>query len=70
MSGFIDSFTGASVKRARKQAEQQRQQEAVSQARQLSSQASETARTALVRRNPRGRRLFADSNSSLPSTVA
>jgi hypothetical protein len=48
-----------------------REQQRVSQARQLSSLNSDTARTALIRRNPRGRRLFADASASqLPAVVA
>jgi len=48
-----------------------REQQSVDQARQLSALNAETQRTALSRRNPRGRRLFADaSTSALPATVA
>lgn len=48
-----------------------RQQQSVDQARQLQTLNAETARTAVTRRNPRGRRLFADAAASaLPSTVA
>jgi hypothetical protein len=37
----------------------------------LSATAAETARTALIRKNPRGRRLLADAGASaLPTTVA
>lgn len=48
-----------------------REQQSVDQARQLQTLNAETARTAVTRRNPRGRRLFADATpSSLPTTVA
>ena len=71
MTGMIDNLTGKTAKRAEKAQALARQQSDVSQARQLSTMASETARTALIRRNPRGRRLLADAGASaLPSTVA
>ena len=54
-----------------KQQKLQREQTRVAQARQLSTLNADTARTALIRKNPRGRRLFADATpSALPSTVA
>lgn len=70
MSTIMGLFGGASkdAERAQKLAREQQQ---VGQARQLQSLNSETSRTALIRRNPRGRRLFADaSGAALPSVVA
>lgn len=65
-------FTGLfGNKDLEKQQQQMREQQSVDQARQLSALNAETQRTALSRRNPRGRRLFADaSTSALPATVA
>ncbi len=72
MSSVITSiFGGGAAKDAEKAQKLQREQQAVQQARQLSTQNSETARTALLRGQPRGRRLLADASASaLPSTVA
>lgn len=71
MSGTIDALTGKAQKKAQAAQQLQAQQTAVSQARQLSEQASQTAKTGLSRRNPRGRRLFADAAAaSLPATVS
>lgn len=71
MTGFIDNLTGKTAKDAEKAQAMAREQSSVSQARQLSTMAAETARTALIRRNPRGRRLLADAGpSNLPTTVA
>lgn len=71
MSGTIDALTGKAAKQAAKAQKLQEAQTAVAQARQLSVEADQTAKTALSRRNPRGRRLFADAaSSSLPGVVA
>lgn len=71
MSGTIDALTGKAAQQAAKAQKLQAQQTAVAQARQLSVEADQTARTGLSRRNPRGRRLFADAASSaLPGVVA
>lgn len=70
MSGLIDMFTGASADRARKMQEQALEEQNIQQTRQLQSQAADTAKTALVRRDPRGRRLLADASvAGLPETV-
>jgi len=71
MGGVIDVLTGSAAKKAEKAQALAREQNQVSQARQLSTTAAEAARTGLIRRNPRGRRLLADASASdLPSTVA
>lgn len=71
MTGVVDTLTGKTAKDQAKAASLQRQQNQVAQARQLSTTAAETARTALIRKNPRGRRLLADASASqLPTTVA
>jgi hypothetical protein len=71
MTGFVDMLTGASAKRAKKAEALQRQQQSVAEARQLSTAAAESARTGLVRKQPRGRRLLADAAASdLPAVVA
>lgn len=71
MGGIIDAITGKSAKDAEKAQALSRQQNAIMLARQLATTQAETARTGLVRRNPRGRRLLADAGkSALPSTVA
>ena len=71
MTGIVNTLTGKTAKQAEKAQAMARQQGEVSQARQLSTMAAETSRTALIRRNPRGRRLLADAGpSQLPSTVA
>jgi hypothetical protein len=71
MSGIIDGITGAGAKRARREAEIGRKQQAVEQTRQLSVLNTQAAADAPVRRNPRGRRLFADAAvADLPATVA
>ena len=71
MTAISDLVTGKSAKRAKAAEALAREQQAVSNARQLSTAAEETARQGLVRRNPRGRRLLADAKASdLPSTVA
>lgn len=69
---FSALFGGNDAAKAAEQAQAQAaQQRSVDQARQLQTLNDSTAQTALVRRNPRGRRLFADAaNASLPSTVA
>ena len=71
MGGIIDAITGTGAKKAKQAERLRREQDAVAQARQLSTLNQETARTALSRRQPRGRRLLADASSaSLPSVVA
>jgi len=71
MTSMIDGLTGKAAKKAEKAQALARQQADVANARQLSQAASETAKSGLVRRNPRGRRLLADARASdLPSTVA
>jgi hypothetical protein len=71
MTGVVGALTGANAKKAEKAQALQRQQAGVANARQLSAAADETARTGLVRKNAKGRRLLADAKASdLPSTVA
>lgn len=71
MGGVIDMLTGASAKKAEKAQALARAQQGVAQARQLGSLNAETARTSLIRRQARGRRLLADAGpSQLPATVA
>jgi hypothetical protein len=71
MGGVIDVLTGGAAKKAEKAQKLAAQQASVAQARQLSTVAAETARTALLRKNPRGRRLLADAGASgLPTVVA
>lgn len=71
MTGLVDNLTGATAKKAEKAQAMAREQSGVAQARQLSTMAADTARTALTRKNPRGRRLLADAGASqLPTTVA
>ena len=73
MSGVVGAITGStkSAKKAEAAQALSRQQQGVANARQLSSSAADSARTGLVRRNAKGRRLLADAKASeLPSTVA
>ena len=71
MSGTIDALTGKAAKKAQAAQRLQQEQARVAQARQLSVEAEQTAKTGLSRRNPRGRRLFSDAvASSLPAVVA
>lgn len=71
MTGVVANLTGATAKKAEKAQAMAREQSGVAQARQLSTMAAETSRTALTRKNPRGRRLLADAGASqLPTTVA
>lgn len=71
MGSIIGGLMGAGQSQAQKAQKLAREQQAVDQQRQLQQMNTENARTTLVRRNPRGRRLLADaSTSSLPSTVA
>jgi hypothetical protein len=75
MGGVVGMLTGSASKKSAKAAETaqalSRQQQGVANARQLSTAAEETARTGLVRRNAKGRRLLADAKASdLPSVVA
>lgn len=71
MTGVVGMLTGANAKKAERAQALQRQQAGVANARQLSTAAAETARTGLVRRNAKGRRLLADAKASdLPATVA
>lgn len=65
---FISNLFGGS---ARRDAQRAREQSAVDQTRSLASVNAESSRTALIRRNPRGRKLLADQQrSALPTTVA
>jgi hypothetical protein len=71
MTGVVGMLTGANAKKAERAQNLSRQQQGVANARQLSASAADTARTGLVRRNAKGRRLLADAKASdLPSTVA
>lgn len=64
-------FGGGARKEARRQQEIAREQQQVANNRQLAELNSSSNRAVLSRRNPRGRRLFADSgNTNLPSTLA
>ena len=66
---MLGMLTGSS--QAEKAQKLAREQEAVAQTRQLQQLNTDNARTTLVRRNPRGRRLLADAaTSGLPATVA
>lgn len=69
MTSIMTMLTGGGdAAKAQKLAEEQRK---VDQARQLATMNEESQRTALVRRNPRGRRLLADAaTSTLPDVVA
>ncbi len=58
-------------KEAKRQQEIAREQQQVANNRQLAELNRSSDRAILSRRNPRGRRLFADSgNNSLPNTLA
>jgi hypothetical protein len=71
MSGVVAGLTGSGAKKAERAQALSRQQQSVASARQLSTAADETARTGLVRKAAKGRRLLADAKASdLPSTVA
>ena len=60
-----DLFTGKSRREARKAAEDSRQQQQVANDRQLSELRAADQRLQASRRNPRGRRLFAEDKSNL-----
>lgn len=71
MTGTINALTGATAKKMERQQQLAAEQQSVAQARQLSLEAQKIATDQPTRRNPRGRRLFADAGKSqLPSTVA
>lgn len=64
MAFLSNLFGGASRKKAAEEGQ-------VAQTRQLSAISSDTARTMLSRRNPRGRKLLADTErNALQTTVA
>jgi hypothetical protein len=64
-------FGGGATKTAEKAQRDAAEQRRIDQARQLNTLNTETQRTALSRRNPRGRRLSADATvSNLPQTAA
>lgn len=68
MSGM---FGGSARREARRQQQIAREEQAVANNRQLAELNRSSERAALSRRNPRGRRLFADSgNNNLPGTLS
>ncbi len=70
MGSVVSGLFGGN-KDAKREAAKQRAEQRVAQDRQLSAAAAAEAREGGTRRNPRGRRLFADASASdLPSTVA
>lgn len=71
MGQMLSGLFGGGAKAAEKAQADAAAQRRIDQTRQLNSLNQETQRTAISRRNPRGRRLFADAaTSGLPSTVA
>lgn len=71
MAGVVGTLTGANAKKQERAQALIRQQQGVANARQLSTTAEDTARTGLVRKASKGRRLLADAKASdLPSNVA
>lgn len=68
MGNLVQGLFGGSQ---RKEAQRAQAEQRVAADRQLAAQQGAEERSTFSRRNPRGRRLFADANaSSLPSTVA